>query len=143
MNVLLLIALFPFAATQLTKSPANPPALVVTGARVIFFGPTQTERDSIIHVEGIDAGQVFDDFDYYSGKVGSYLKRRGVGVIITTSPVIVVQFGDKLVRAIERKKLQDFVGIILTDGVQEPRLYLGVSSDEELVSECAQFFKLK
>jgi hypothetical protein len=143
MNVFLLIAVLPFAAPQIAKSPANPPALVVTGPRVVFFGPEQTERDSIIHVEGIDAGQVFDDFDYYSGKVGSYLKRRGVGVIITTSPVIVVQFGDKLVRAIERKKLQDFVGIILTDGVQEPRLYLGVSSDEELVSECAQFFKLK
>jgi hypothetical protein len=125
-------------AARITQQP-----LVVTGAKVVFFSPVQNERDSIVRTEGMESARLFDDFDYYSGKVSAYLKRRGVGVIMTSAPVIVVQFGEKSTRTIERNKLTDFLGVVLTDGVQEPKLFLGVASDEELIPECSQYFRLK
>jgi len=117
--------------------------LQVTGTGVVFFGPTQAERDSIIRTEGLEAAQVFDDYDYVAGKSASYLKGLGIVVEFTTSPAVLVKIGDQGIRVYERKKLADYVGVILTDGLQEPRLLLGVATDEELVAEFKDFFQLK
>ena len=139
----LLIGLITLWWPQVNETQSPQSTLQVTGPGVVFFGPTKAERDSIIRTEGLEAAQVFDDYDYVAGKSASYLKGLGIVVEFTTSPAVLVKIGDQGIRVYERKKMADYVGVILTDGLQEPRLLLGVATDEELVAEFKDFFQLK
>jgi hypothetical protein len=139
----LLIGLLTWGSFQVNQTQSPRSALQVTGLKVVFFGPTQAERDSIIRADGLEAAQVLDDYDYVAGKSASFLKGRGIVVDFTTSLAVLVKMGDQSIRIFERKKMADYVGVILTDGLQEPRLLLGVASDEELIDEFKEFFRLK
>jgi hypothetical protein len=115
----------------------------VTGAKVVFFGPTAAERDSIIRIEGLGTAQLLDDFDYYAGKVSAFLRGRGIMVQHTTAALIVVGLEDNKTRRIDRRTTPDALGAIITDGRQEPRLMPAECTDEELIAECKEFFRLK
>jgi hypothetical protein len=139
MNWLVLL----LALTQIQRTPPAPPSLQVVGPEVVFFGPTQAERDSIIKVDGLEMAQLFDDFDYYSGKAASFLQGRGIRVAKTSAVVIYVKVGERTVRTFERKSLGDVVGEILSDGIQEPKLIQGLLTDEELIDEFVNFYRQK
>jgi hypothetical protein len=141
--IVFLVALLPLVSFRVNQMQAPQSTLQISDRSVVFFGPTQAERDSIIRAEGLDVAQVFDDFDYYAGKSASYLKGRGISVEFTTSQVVLVKIGDRTVRIYERKKMADVVGLILTDGVQEPQLLFGVATDAELVPQFNDFFRWK
>jgi hypothetical protein len=143
MDRMIWLVLVPLLLGQLTPASQVPSQLVVNGVRVVFFGPTPSERDSIIRVEGLAAAQLFDDFDYYGGKASAFLRTRGIDVQQTTAGMISVGLGDNKVRKIDRRSTPDAMGVILTDGKQEPRLMPGEFTDEELIAECKDFFRLK
>jgi len=140
MDFLTLLTLILLQTTQMQTGQSE---LQVTGTKVLFFGPTQAERDSVIRTEGIEAGAAFDDFDYYTAKATAYLKGRRIPAEFTTRTSILVRIGEHGIRKIDRKKIPDFIGVILTDGVQEPRLIQGIATDEELIGEINDFFRLK
>jgi hypothetical protein len=119
--------------------PSLPPA----GPRVIFYSPTMAERDSIIRIEGPDIAQLLDDFDYYTGRASSYLRQNIIRAEFTSDPLISVRGREARIRILERVKLEDFFGAILTDGLQEPRVLPGVVAEDEFVAEVRNFYRLK
>lgn len=137
---LTILTFLPLVLLQIVPQRADRSELQVTGPKVVFFGPTRAERDSIIRAEGVEVGAIFDDFDYYTAKANTYLKNRGVPTEFSTQTVIMVKIGDRGLRKIDRKTIPDFLGVILTDGVQEPRLLQGIATDEELIGEINEFF---
>jgi len=119
--------------------PSLPPA----GPRVIFYSPAPAGRDSIIRLEGTDIAQLLDDFDYYTGRASSFLRQNRIRAEFTSDPLIPVRAREARLRIVEREKLEDIVGAILTDGVQEPRVLPGVLTDEELIVEVRSYYRLK
>ena len=122
--------------------PAVPP-LPPAGPRVVFYSPTMAERDSIIRLEGTDIAQLLDDFDYYAGRASSFLRQQRIRAEFTSDPLIPMRAREARVRIVERGKLEDIFGALLTDGVQEPRVLPGVVSDEEFIAEVRSFYRLK
>jgi hypothetical protein len=143
MNFLLLCVLALNQGMQVQTRPTNAGQYVVTGMKVVFFGPTQAEQDSIVRTEGLETAKLFDDFDYYAGKVSAFLKLRGITVEHTTSPLILVALENRKIRQIDRRTSPNALGMILTDGVQEPRIVPPEFTDEELIAECREFFRLR
>jgi hypothetical protein len=137
--LLVLLSLLSLQGRQPATSPAE---LQVEGPAVVFFAPTQTERDSIMQMEGLEAGKVFDDFDYYAGRASSFLRKRSLRVEFTTTHTIHIRLKSGTVRKFERRSIPEHVGVILTDGLQEPGLIAGAQSDEDLLPEFRDFFHL-
>ncbi len=135
---LIILEILLVGAGQTRPAPAT---CVVTGPAVVFYSPTAAERDSIIRADGLDQAELFDDFDYSAGKAAAFLKGRNIPLKLTSVPIIVVQYGQKKSRTLERAKAPDIIGIILTDGAQEPRLIPGLVTDEELITEVEVFFR--
>jgi hypothetical protein len=119
--------------------PSLPPA----GPRVVFYSPTTAERDSIIRLEGTDIAQLLDDFDYYAGRASSFLRKNRIRAEFTSDPLISMRARESRIRFVERGTLEDIVGAILTDGIQEPRVLSGVVSEEEFTAEVRSFYRLK
>ena len=65
-----------------------------------------------------------------------------IGVEFTESRVILVKLSRNRVRRIDRNHLTDPVGMVLTDGEQEPRLIAGPRDDAQLISEINSFFHI-
>lgn len=119
--------------------PSGPPE----GPRVIFYSPTMAERDSIIRIEGPDIAQLLDDFDYYTGRVSSFLRQHLIRVEFSSDSLIAARAREARIRLFERAKLGDIFGAILTDGVQEPRVFPGLVNEDEFVAEVRNFYRLK
>jgi hypothetical protein len=119
--------------------PSLPPA----GPRVIFYSPAPAERDSIIRLEGTDIAQLLDDFDYYAGRASSFLRQNRIRAEFTSDPLIPVRAREARTRLVERGKLEDIFGAILTDGIQEPRVLSGVVNEEEFAAEVRSYYRLK
>jgi len=139
MTTLLLASLFALPQ-QLEKNPAQ---LLVSGPRVVFFSLSETERDSIARMEGLEIDDVLDDFNYTTGKVAVALHRRGITVDFTTAPVILVKLANGKVRRFERRQASDPVGMVLTDGVREPQFLPGMGTEQELLTTIQEFFGVK
>jgi hypothetical protein len=110
---------------------------------VIFYSPSMAERDSIIRIEGPELAQLLDDFDYYAGRASSFLRQRGIRAELNSDTLIPVRVQEVRIRLLERARLEDIFGAVLTDGVQEPRVVSGVVHEEEFVAEVRTFYHLK
>lgn len=134
-----------FALSLILPLQAGPtrPSLPQAGPRVVFYSPTTAERDSIINLEGTDIAQLLDDFDYYAGRASSFLRQHSIRVEFTSDPLIPMRAREARIRIVERGKLEDIFGAILTDGIQEPRVLSGVVNEEEFAAEVRSFYRLK
>ncbi|HEX7573134.1 MAG TPA: hypothetical protein VF514_08560 [Bacteroidota bacterium] len=134
----LLLFLAPsFASAQTADAP-----LRVHGPRVVFFGPSRAERDSIARSEGLEIDDVMDDFNYYAGKAAVFLSRATIPAEFTESRIIIVMTGAVTSRTFDRKSIEDPVGMILTDGVHEPRVVPGRGTDRDLIVQISEYFHL-
>lgn len=125
------------SAAQAPESP-----LKVTGLRVVFFSPDRAERDSIAQGEGLEIDDVMDDFNYYAGKAAVFLRRAGIPSEFTDSRSIIVKTGASTFRTFDRRSIPDPVGMILTDGIHEPRVVPGRGTDRDLILEIKEYFHL-
>lgn len=114
-----------------------------SGASVIFFSPPRAERDSIAQAEGLEIDDILDDFQYASGKAAVYLGTHRIPVAFTSDARIVVKLRNGRMHTFDRRTVSGLVGMILTDGLQEPRLVAGVAPYGEVVSQIDAFFHLK
>ena len=116
--------------------------LRVSGPCVVFFGPSRAERDSIVRNEGLEIDDVMDDFNYYAGKTAVFLTRSGIPAQFTDSRMVIVKIGMATFRMFDRRSIQDPVGMILSDGVHEPRVIPGRGTDRDLILQIREFFRL-
>ena len=117
--------------------------LRVSGVRVVFFGPARAERDSIAQNEGLEIDDIIDDFNLYAGKAAVFLRRAGIPSDFTESRLIIVKVGQATFRTFDRRSIQDPVGMILADGVHEPRVVPGRGTDRDLILEIREYFHLE
>jgi hypothetical protein len=134
---LLLFVVPSFASGQAADAP-----LRVRGPCVVFFGPSRAERDSIARSEGLEIDDVVDDFNYYAGKTAVFLSRAAIPAEFTESRTVVVMTGAATSRTIDRRTIEDPVGMILTDGVHEPRIVPGGGTDRDLMVQISEYFHL-
>lgn len=142
MNVLIvaLLSLLPLLNAQTRVDEAQ---LRITGPAVVFFGPSQADRDSIARGEGLEIDDILDDFNYTTGKVAVYLSSQRIPVHFTTDPRVLITLQGSRSRTFERRTIPDIVGMILTDGTAEPRVLPGIQTDRELIAEIDTFFHLQ
>ncbi len=134
----LLLFLAPsFASAQTADAP-----LRVHGPRVVFFGPSRAERDSIARSEGLEIDDVMDDFNYSAGKAAVFLSRAAIATEFTESRIIIVMTGAATARTFDRRSIEDPVGMILTDGVHEPRVVPGRGTERDLIVQISEYFHL-
>jgi hypothetical protein len=137
---LVLLPLLPFRQQTVKEDTSQAP---INGPAVVFFGPTKAEGDSLVQLSGLELADVFDEFDLAAGKVAVYAKNHGIPVQFTTSPMTLLKLPDKKIRAVDRRTIPEYVGMILADGVQEPRIVAGITDERRLYAEINEFFKLK
>jgi hypothetical protein len=128
---------------QIGANQGEQPPLQVSGPKVVFFGPTRPERDSIAAMDGLEVDDVLDDFNYYTGKVAVYLSGQKIPFEFTTSTIILVRVDKGKFRTFDRKEVHELVGMILTDGIQEPQLVRGAGTERDLIAEIVEFFHLR
>jgi len=137
-SLVLLLSIPPFSASaQVAAGP-----LIVHGPRVVFFGPSRAERDSIARDEGLEIDDLMDDFNYYAGKAAVFLSRSGIPSEFSDNRTVILKVGASVVRTFDRKSIQDPVGMILTDGVHEPRVVPGAGTDRDLILQIQEYFHL-
>jgi hypothetical protein len=134
---LLLFFIPSFASPQTADAP-----LRISGLRVLFFGPSRAERDSIARSEGLEIDDVMDDFNYNAGKAAVFLSRAGIPAEFTESRLVIVKTGTVTFRTFDRSTIQEPVGMILTDGVHEPRVVPGGGTDRDLILQISEYFHL-
>jgi hypothetical protein len=128
---------------QITPGQPGEAPLQVSGPRIVFFSPTRAERDSIVQAEGLEIDDYLDDFQLSSGKAAVYAGAYKIPVDFTTSQIILVKIGKNTVRRVDRKTVPGLMGMLLTDGNQEPKIYPGVIAWQELIPEINDFFQIK
>jgi hypothetical protein len=117
--------------------------LHVSGKTVVFFGPTQAEYDSLSEEEKGDMDEVLSDFYYYRQQVISFLKSNQIQEFLTASPRIQFQLSGRERRTFLRRNFNPNVGLIMADGNQEPKVFLGVATDVDLIPMFEEYFGLK
>jgi hypothetical protein len=135
--VLLLFVAPSFASAQTADEP-----LRVNGPRVLFFTPSRAERDSIAGGEGLEIDDIMDDFNLYAGKTAVFLSRAGIPSEFTESRVVIMKTGPVTTRTFDRRSIEDPVGMILTDGLHEPRVVPGRGTDRDLILQISEYFHL-
>ena len=117
-------------------------ATALQGPGVVFFGPTKAEGDSIARAEGMDIADMLDEFDLASGKTAVYLGSKKIPYQFTTKRSILVKVSSGKVWRFDRKAIPDLVGMILSDGVQEPRSVSGSGEANALIHQVNDFFRI-
>ena len=140
-GALVLFFLLFFVPSSASTQTADVP-LRVHGPRVVFFGPSRAERDSIASSEGLEIDDVMDDFNLYAGKVAVFLSRAAIPAEFTESRIVIVMTGAATSRTFDRRSIEDPVGMILTDGLHEPRVVPGRGTDRDLVLQISEYFHL-
>jgi len=110
---------------------------VISGKGVYIFGPSLAEADSV----NTDESESLNDFAYYSSKIASYVRSRGLTCQYISARTIEVRFATKKTYIISRDSVE--FGTILTDGNKEPLLFRFVLTDLELEKESKKYFNLK
>lgn len=143
MNAVVVLAFLATVSAQTTFGQEAKSQGPIAGPAVIFFGPTKAEGDSLVQLSGLELADVFDEFDLAAGKAAVYAKNRGLQVQFTTSPITLLKLPNKKIRAVDRRTIPEYVGMILTDGVQEPRIVPGIADERRLFVEINEFFNIK
>jgi len=82
------------------------------------------------------------DFYHYRGKVLTFLKLNHIQEFSTGKLKIQVQLNGTENIIYYRKDFDHFVGLIMTDGVHEPKVFLGPVTDADLIRIFEDYFGL-
>jgi len=117
--------------------------LNISGKSVVFFGPTQSEYDALNEDIQSEMNEVLTDFYYYNEKVLPFLNRNKIREFFTDKAIITIQLTGTEIRSFRRQDFKQAVGMIMSDGRQEPKVYLGVATDIDLLKMFEDFFSLE
>ena len=117
--------------------------LYVSGKAVVFFGPSQSEYVSMTHAEKDAIDEHLYDFYHYRSKVLTFLKSNEIQDFETARSKIQIQLSGNESIIYTRSDFDDVVGLIMTDGVRDPEVKLGVYNKSELISLFAGYFGLE
>ncbi len=139
-TVILLLMIVPIAAAQ---GEVAEDTLYVTGKAVVFFGPTEQEYDSLPPEEKAQIDEVLSDFYYYRENVIPFLKSNQIQEFLTAKSKIQVQLSDDQHLTFAKENFDHVVGLIMTDGKEDPEVFLGIATDMDLIDIFKDYFGLK
>jgi hypothetical protein len=131
------------AAPVWAEQGAVEDTLVVGGKAVVFFGPSNTEYLSMTDKEkdAID-GELYD-FLHYRIKVLPFLESNDIQEFLTAFPKIQIQLSGSESITYIRRDFDLLFGLIMTDGKNEPGVFLGAATKSELISVFEEYFGLQ
>lgn len=116
--------------------------LYVSGRAVIFFGPWQSEYLSMADEQKDAIGEELYEFYHNRGEVSSFLASNGIQVISTSRIKIQVRLEGNQSITYFLKDFDHPMGLILTDGWQEPIILPGAIAVSDMIAEFEDFFSL-
>ncbi|HUI09539.1 MAG TPA: hypothetical protein VL221_04375 [Bacteroidota bacterium] len=129
------------AAAQVPAPQPDEP-LVVSGPCVVFFSPSRAERDSIANSEGLEIDDLLDDFNLSAGKTAVYLSQFRIRTEFTEARTVIVRTAGGSARTFDRRSIPDPVGLILSDGVNAPKVVPGRGTDRDFIIAATEYFRL-
>jgi hypothetical protein len=114
--------------------------LVVGGKAVVFFGPAETEYLSMTDKEKDAIDEDLYDFLHYRNKVLSFLEANDIQEFLTALPKIQIQLSGSDSITYIRSNFGHRFGLIMTDGMNEPEVFLGAATNSELISMFEKYF---
>ena len=112
----------------------------VSGKAVVFFGPSQAEYLAMSHEQKDAVDEELYDFFHNRGEVSAFLAENSIQQISTGRLKIQIQLDGNKSIAFLRRDFDRVVGLILTDGRQEPLVLLGAVAVSDLLSEFEDYF---
>jgi hypothetical protein len=116
--------------------------LYVRGKAVVFFGPSQSEYLTMTDQEKDAIDEELYDFYYYRKKVLPFFASNGIQEFSTARRQIEIQLDNSESISYFRKNFGRRMGVILTDGLQAPKIVLGAVSKTELIFLIEEYFGL-
>jgi len=114
----------------------------VVGRVTVFYAPSQAELDSLSPEDREAYNELLSDFYEYRGRLGHNLDKHGIKHILTGSRYIEVKAGRKTY-CYDKTKLEEEVGVILSDGRKQPKVIPGLFTDEEIMPTVTEYYSLK
>ena len=141
--VTVILALLIMAAPSLAGQTEAPDDTVhVSGKAVVFFGPSQAEYLSMSDQKKNEINKLLYDFYHYRGEVLSFLELNEINEINTARSKIFIELDGKKTIIYDRKDFGKVVGLIMTDGHREPKIFLGAATDSQIIDMCYKYFDL-
>ena len=137
-----LILLFMASPVCAQNRDADRDSLEVAGRAVVFFGPSQAEYLSMTHDEKDTIDEALYDFYHYRRKVLNFLERNNIDEFSTAKRRIKIYLTGDRVILYDRRDFDHVVGLIMTDGLREPEVFLGPATDAELIMMFEDYFGL-
>jgi hypothetical protein len=116
--------------------------LVVDGKAVVFFGPSNTEYLAMTDGEKDAIDEELYDFLHHRIQALPYLKANDIQEFLTALPKIEIRLAGAQSFIFTRRDFDRVVGLIMTDGKNEPQVFLGAATQSELISMFETYFGL-
>jgi len=115
----------------------------ISGKAVVFFGPTWDEYIAMTDKDKDAIDEELYDFAHNRSEVRPYLEANGIRETFTSSENIRIQVDSGEVITYFRSELNHTFGLIMTDGQNEPKVFLGAAKPSELKSMFQDYFGLQ
>ena len=116
--------------------------LKVGGKAIVFFAPAWAEYVAMPDSEKDKIDEMLYDFYHYKLNVLPFLELHNIQAYSTARPKIQIQLADNKTIVYFRSGFQQVVGMIMTDGQHEPKIFLGAATDSDIIDRCYEFFYL-
>lgn len=147
MNHLILIVIFIFAsplnALSGESQKENNIESVTFEKGVIFFTLSNHEYAKTNGKEREDLDEVLGDFYHYQKSVSPFLKENELKQIITAKKQIVIRHKDKEKTIYNKSDFKHVVGLIMFQNKKDPKVFLGVETDIDLIEMFKDYFEIK
>ena len=137
-----LFILIMLAAPVGAQQGAVETTLVVDGMAVVFFGPSNDEYLAMTHEEKDAIDEELYDFLHYRKKALPFLKENAIQEFLTALPKIEIRLAGAQSLIFTRRDFNRVVGLIMTDGKNEPEVFLGAATQAELIGMFENYFGL-
>ena len=117
--------------------------LVVGGKAVVFFGPSDTEYLAMTGDEKDAIDEELYDFLHHRIKALPFLESNDIQDFLTALPKIQIQLSGTESITYIRRDFDHLFGLIMTDGVNEPVVFLGAATRSELIRMFEEYFGLQ
>jgi len=130
------------AAPALAGQALVEDTLVVGGKAVVFFGLPTTEYQAMTDKEKDAIDEELYDFLHYRIKVLPFLESNDIPEFLTALPKIQIQLSGSESITFIRNDFDHRFGLIMTDGMNEPEVFLGAATGSELIRMFEEYFGL-
>ena len=138
-----LLILFLLATPVRAQQATVEDTLVVSGKAVVFFGPSNTEYLAMTHEEKDAIDEELYDFMHYRTKALPFLKSNEIQEFLTARPKIEIQLAGAHSIIFTRRDFDHLFGLIMTDGKNQPEVFLGAADRSELIQMFKAYFGLQ